>query len=122
VSPRAGLCFWAPPKRLSAASDLDSRRPGPLFIPHVPCASPPSFVSRLHRALPAHQRPAPARGRAMAARSQAGWLSDDDPPGRCWHPAANPQGYDWTSRFPQIAAAVNALRCRSCLIDGEAVC
>ncbi len=31
-------------------------------------------------------------------------------------------GYDWTSRFPQIAAAVNALRCRSCLIDGEAVC
>src|SRR5215204_1911313 len=31
-------------------------------------------------------------------------------------------GYDWTSRFPQVAAAVNALRCRSCLIDGEAVC
>jgi bifunctional non-homologous end joining protein LigD len=31
-------------------------------------------------------------------------------------------GHDWTSRFPQIAAAVNALRCRSCLIDGEAVC
>jgi ATP-dependent DNA ligase len=24
-------------------------------------------------------------------------------------------GHDWTSRFPQIAAAVNALRCRSCL-------
>ena len=31
-------------------------------------------------------------------------------------------GHDWTSRFPQIAAAVNALRCRSCLVDGEAVC
>jgi bifunctional non-homologous end joining protein LigD len=31
-------------------------------------------------------------------------------------------GHDWTSRFPPIAAAVNALRCRSCLIDGEAVC
>jgi bifunctional non-homologous end joining protein LigD len=30
-------------------------------------------------------------------------------------------GHDWTSRFPQIAAAANALRCRSCLIDGEAV-
>ena len=32
------------------------------------------------------------------------------------------KGHDWTSRFPQIAAAVNALRCRSCLVDGEAVC
>jgi bifunctional non-homologous end joining protein LigD len=31
-------------------------------------------------------------------------------------------GHDWTSRFPQIAAAVTALRCRSCLVDGEAVC
>jgi bifunctional non-homologous end joining protein LigD len=30
-------------------------------------------------------------------------------------------GHDWTSRFPQIATAVNALRCRSCLVDGEAV-
>jgi bifunctional non-homologous end joining protein LigD len=31
-------------------------------------------------------------------------------------------GHDWTSRFPQIAAAVMALRCHSCLVDGEAVC
>jgi ATP-dependent DNA ligase len=31
-------------------------------------------------------------------------------------------GHDWTNRFPQIAAAANALGCRSCLIDGEAVC
>src|SRR5262245_38956393 len=31
------------------------------------------------------------------------------------------RGYDWTSRFRRIADAVASLRCRSCLIDGEAV-
>lgn len=30
-------------------------------------------------------------------------------------------GYDWTSRYPMIAAAANAIRARSFLIDGEAV-
>jgi bifunctional non-homologous end joining protein LigD len=30
-------------------------------------------------------------------------------------------GHDWASRFPLIVEAVNALRVRSCLIDGEAV-
>jgi bifunctional non-homologous end joining protein LigD len=30
-------------------------------------------------------------------------------------------GYDWTGRFPLIAAAAEALRARSFLIDGEAV-
>jgi bifunctional non-homologous end joining protein LigD len=30
-------------------------------------------------------------------------------------------GYDWTGRFPRIAAAAEALRTRSFLIDGEAV-
>jgi bifunctional non-homologous end joining protein LigD len=30
-------------------------------------------------------------------------------------------GHDWTQRYPLIAAAVGALRVRSCLIDGEAV-
>ena len=30
-------------------------------------------------------------------------------------------GHDWTGRFPLIAAAVEALRVTSCLIDGEAV-
>jgi bifunctional non-homologous end joining protein LigD len=28
-------------------------------------------------------------------------------------------GYDWTDRFPLVAAAVNLLKLRSCLIDGE---
>jgi bifunctional non-homologous end joining protein LigD len=31
------------------------------------------------------------------------------------------RGYDWTNRFRRIADAVASLRCRSCLIDGEAV-
>jgi bifunctional non-homologous end joining protein LigD len=28
-------------------------------------------------------------------------------------------GYEWTDRFPLVAAAVNLLKLRSCLIDGE---
>jgi bifunctional non-homologous end joining protein LigD len=31
------------------------------------------------------------------------------------------RGLDWTDRYPSIAAAVAALSCRSCLIDGEVV-
>ena len=31
------------------------------------------------------------------------------------------RGLDWTQRYPAIAAAIGALRCRSCLIDGEVV-
>jgi ATP-dependent DNA ligase len=30
-------------------------------------------------------------------------------------------GYDWSPRYPLIVEAVNRLRVRSCLIDGEAV-
>jgi bifunctional non-homologous end joining protein LigD len=30
-------------------------------------------------------------------------------------------GYDWSARYPLVVEAVNALRCRSCVIDGEAV-
>ena len=32
------------------------------------------------------------------------------------------RGNDWSSRFPLIVEAVNHLRVRSCLIDGEVVC
>jgi bifunctional non-homologous end joining protein LigD len=31
------------------------------------------------------------------------------------------RGFDWTARYPSIAVAVEALACRSCLIDGEVV-
>jgi bifunctional non-homologous end joining protein LigD len=30
-------------------------------------------------------------------------------------------GIDWSARYPGIASAVNYLRCRSCLLDGEVV-
>ena len=32
------------------------------------------------------------------------------------------RGNDWTSRFPLVVEAVNHLKVRSCLIDGEVVC
>src|SRR5439155_18811757 len=31
------------------------------------------------------------------------------------------RGIDWTTRYPAITAAIAALACRSCLIDGEVV-
>jgi bifunctional non-homologous end joining protein LigD len=30
-------------------------------------------------------------------------------------------GHDWAGRYPSIVSAANALRCRSCIIDGEVV-
>jgi bifunctional non-homologous end joining protein LigD len=36
--------------------------------------------------------------------------------------ATHRNGFDWTGRYPTIAAAANALRATSFLIDGEAVC
>jgi len=32
------------------------------------------------------------------------------------------RGNDWSDRFPLVVEAVNHLRVRSCLIDGEVVC
>ena len=32
------------------------------------------------------------------------------------------RGNDWTQRYPLVAEAVNHLKVRSCLIDGEMVC
>jgi bifunctional non-homologous end joining protein LigD len=32
------------------------------------------------------------------------------------------RGNDWTTRYPLVAEAVNHLKMRSCLIDGEVVC
>ena len=32
------------------------------------------------------------------------------------------RGNDWSERFPLVIEAVNRLKVRSCLIDGEAVC
>jgi bifunctional non-homologous end joining protein LigD len=32
------------------------------------------------------------------------------------------RGNDWSERFPRVVEAVNLLKVRSCLIDGEVVC
>jgi bifunctional non-homologous end joining protein LigD len=32
------------------------------------------------------------------------------------------RGNDWTERYPLVVEAVNHLKVRSCLIDGEVVC
>ena len=32
------------------------------------------------------------------------------------------KGNDWTTRFPLVVEAVNHLKVRSCLVDGEVVC
>ena len=32
------------------------------------------------------------------------------------------RGNDWTTRFPLVVEAVNHLKVRSCLIDGEVAC
>jgi bifunctional non-homologous end joining protein LigD len=37
------------------------------------------------------------------------------------HPLLTKNGHDWASRYPLIVRAVNKLKVRSCLIDGEAV-
>ena len=39
-----------------------------------------------------------------------------------WHPAADQEGASLASRYPLIVQAVNKLKVRGCLIDGEAVC
>jgi hypothetical protein len=38
------------------------------------------------------------------------------------HPLLTRKGNDWTTRFPLVVEAVNHLKVRSCLIDGEVVC
>lgn len=30
-------------------------------------------------------------------------------------------GFDWTERYPSVAATMMALPCKSCIIDGEVV-
>ena len=59
-----------------------------------------------------------ARRFRLAARNQARRLPAR--PGR--HPVITRRGNDWTQRYPLVVEAVNHLKVRSCLIDGEVVC
>ena len=66
-------------------------------------------------------RQAPVR-RQLDLRDQARWLPAHGPARPRGHPADHPQGNDWTQRYPLVVEAVNHLKVRSCLIDGEVVC
>jgi bifunctional non-homologous end joining protein LigD len=64
--------------------------------------------------------PLPSGG-LWGSRNQARWLPRHRPEGRRTGNALQPSGHDFTRRFPPIARALTHLRCRSCIIDGEAV-
>jgi ATP-dependent DNA ligase len=53
---------------------------------------------------------------------QARRLPVDGPPLSRRHPADHPPRQRLTVRFPLVVEAVNHLKVRSCLIDGEVVC
>ena len=90
---------------------------GPPLATTPPCHAYP----RLHPALPARsRRPAPCRPR-LDSRDKARRLSPDGAP-ELGIRLFTRNGHDWAPRYPAIVEAVNALRARSCLIDGEAVC
>jgi ATP-dependent DNA ligase len=82
------------------------------------------------------QRPAAAKLRSWAVtiiRSKGEYLGSVEAPDRERAEAVaiklfdldqdqrSRRGFDWTDRYPSIAAAIAALSCRSCLIDGEVV-
>ncbi len=83
-------------------------------------AFPPVASGRLHRALtPLSRRPTPIG---------PGWIHEIKLDGYRLMARRDPfgirlitrNGHDWAPRYPLIVEAVNALKVRSCLIDGEA--
>jgi hypothetical protein len=77
---------------------------------------------QLYRALPAiPRRQAPVR-RQLDSRGQARRLPAHGPARSGGIRLITRKGNDWTTRFPLVVKAVNHLRVRSCLIDGEVVC
>ena len=75
-----------------------------------------------HRALPPIPRRQAAVRLQLDSRDQARRLPADGPARSRGHPADTRRGNDWTTRFPLVVEAVNQLKVRSCLIDGEVVC
>jgi ATP-dependent DNA ligase len=69
----------------------------------------------------------PARNREIRTpRVGSGWLHEIKHDGYRRDPVGirliTRRGNDWTQRFPLVVEAVNHLKVRSCLIDGEVVC
>ena len=76
-------------------------------------AADTKFIEPCLPLLPTSRRPAPftrSTRRFPADGPRTPWASD------------HPQGNDWTNRYPLVVEAVNHLKVRSCLIDGEVVC
>lgn len=73
-------------------------RPGFFIEPCQPTSAPraPNGCMRLARRLPADRAPRRS-GIRLITRN----------------------GHDWSDRYPSVVAAVNALRARRCIIDGE---
>ena len=111
----------APPGRAKSGRPRRIRIPGPprlSFQHHVVASASSGF----HRAVPAVTRRPPAERPELHSRDQARRFPADG--------AAGPtdgirlltrNGNDWSSRYPLIVEAMNRLKVRSCLIDGEAV-
>ena len=69
----------------------------------------------------------PARNREIRTpRVGSGWLHEIKHDGYRRDPVGirliTRRGNDWTQRYPLVVEAVNHLKVRSCLIDGEVVC
>jgi bifunctional non-homologous end joining protein LigD len=60
--------------------------------------------------------------RIIAMGKGARWVSAHGPARPRGHPTDHSRGNDWTQRYPLVFQAVNHLKVRSCLIDGEVVC
>jgi bifunctional non-homologous end joining protein LigD len=108
VNHRRGPLYWT--SRLTYLSSMASRtvsRPAKSgFIePCLPstAAKPPNGDNWIHEIK--------LDGYRLMARRDAGGIR-----------LLTRNGHTWTAKFPVIAAAVNRLKVRSCLIDGEAVC
>ena len=75
-----------------------------------------------HRTLPPVPRRQASVRLQLDSRDQARWLSAHGPARFRRHPAHHPPGQRLDDRFPLVVEAVNHLKVRSCLIDGEVVC
>ena len=76
----------------------------------------------LHRTLSAIPCRATAVRAGLDPRDQARRLSADGPSRSVGIRLITRRGNDWSHRFPLVVEAVNHLKVRSCLIDGEVVC
>jgi bifunctional non-homologous end joining protein LigD len=87
-------------------------------VPGAKIPFPPSFIAPC---LPSPSQKAPS-GLAWVHEIQARWLPPDGPTRRQSGPAIlTRRGYDWSGKYPWIVEALQSLRVRYIIVDGEAV-